>query len=96
MSKKEYILSVLEKVSGLWEPANNIKELLLQDQLTDTYIDYLYEECVHAVDNALESQNEDQQQAIIARLQNIKISETKQNEADQQDIEKLEDLISNM
>jgi len=94
MSKKDYILAVLEKVSGLRGPADNIKWLLLEDKLTDAYIDYLYEECVKAINWALNVQNQEQQNAIVSKLNSLKATELKQNQADQQDIENLEKLIS--
>ncbi|MEI6425728.1 MAG: hypothetical protein WCO66_00065 [Candidatus Absconditabacteria bacterium] len=96
MSKKDYILAVLNKVSGLRSPADNIKQLLETDQLTDAYIEYLYEECVHAINGALQTQNKEQQNSIISKLNTIKATEIKQTEADQQDIENLEKLISTL
>lgn len=96
MSKKDYILAVLEKVSTIRWPANNIKKLLEEDGLTDEYVEYLYVECVHAVNEALDEQNSDQQNTIISKLTSLKDAELKQNQADQEDIKNLEKLIANI
>lgn len=96
MSKKEYILAVLQKVSGIRWPADNIKQLLEDDKLTDTYIDYLYEECVEAVDDALDVDKETQQQIILDKLKFIKDAEIIEKKADAEDIENLEKLIENI
>lgn len=96
MTKKDYILAVLTKVSWLWASADHIKELLLADQLTTEYIDYLYEECVKAVNGALQEQNQEQQNSIVAKLSSVKDAELKQSQADQADIDNLEKLIASM
>ena len=69
---------------------------MIADQLTDEYIDYLYDQCVQAVAWALQSQDYEQQEAIVYRLSTIKEAEIRQNNADQIDIQNLEKLISNL
>lgn len=96
MSKKEYILTALTKVSWLRLNADHIKQLLLADQLTTEYIDYLYTEIVKAVNIALAYQNTEQQTIIVTQLNTIKDAEIKQNQADQADIDALEQLILDM
>jgi hypothetical protein len=96
MSKKEYILAVLHKVSGIRWPADNIRQLLEDDRLTDTYIDYLYGECVEAVDDALDVDKWTQQQIILDKLKFIKDAEIIEKKADEEDIENLEKLIANI
>lgn len=96
MSKKEYILAVLRKVSGIWAPADNIKQLLEADKLTDDYIDYLYEECVEAVNEALDVNKQAQQQMILDKLKFIKDAEIIEKKADEEDVENLEKLIENV
>ncbi|MDR0926505.1 MAG: leucine-rich repeat domain-containing protein [Ignavibacteria bacterium] len=53
MSKSEYILKVLEKVEGEWEPATGLKELLISNQLTPEYKEYLYEHFSKSIHNAV-------------------------------------------
>jgi hypothetical protein len=93
MSKKEYILAVLTKVSWLRSKADHIKELLLSDQLTSEYIEYLYTEFVKAVNIAIKYEDGAHKNIVIAQLNTIKDAEIKQHQVDQIDIDALEQLI---
>lgn len=49
MTKKEYVLKVLDKVKEYRDKADMIKQYLLTHN-DEVYINYMYEKCVNAID----------------------------------------------
>ena len=94
MSKKEYILKVLDKLWSDRDRTEEIKRELVNDNLTDDYIDYLYEQFTKIVEEINKKQNSDTISKMKDYLNNIKDLETKSKEADAEDIKKLEDLMN--
>lgn len=94
MNKKEYILKVLAKVHGIREPAEEIIKEIEADNLTDSYIDYLYNQCVQAVKKTILEEQWDQQNILLNQIKSIKDLEKKQKMADDEDITSLDALIN--
>lgn len=94
MTKKEYILRVLDKSLPYWQGAASIKEQILSETVSDDYIEETYQKCVKAVDITLQQQNEDKAQQLWQYLESLHEKEKFSQEADQKDIENLEKLLN--
>lgn len=94
MTKKEYVLKVLDKVIPYWEEAKYIKENILSWIATNEYMDDIYQKCVAAVNIVLQHQSENKSQQLSQYLQSLQQQEKLSQHADQEDIKKLEELLA--
>lgn len=88
MTKKEYILTLLDKVKDMWEPARGFAVLLRYDVLNDNQIQQLFELFQNLVNETLNSQNKHKIQQAMQRVAQINTQEQQnvkqiQNELDQ-------------
>ncbi len=93
MTKKEYILRVLDKSLPYWKWAAFIKEKILSETVSPEYIEETYQKCVKAVDITLQQQKQSNAQQLWQYLASLHEKERISQEADQRDIENLEKLL---
>ena len=75
MTKKEYILTLLEKVKDMWEPARGFAVLLRYDVLNNDQIQQLFELFQSLVNQTLNSQNKYKIQQAMQRVAQINTQE---------------------
>lgn len=68
MTKKEYILTLLDKVKDMWEPARGFAVLLRYDILNNDQIQQLFELFQSLVNQTLNSQNKYKIQQAMQRV----------------------------
>lgn len=88
MTKKEYILTLLDKVKDMWDPARWFAVLLRYDVLNDNQVQQLFELFQNLVNETLNSQNKHKIQQAMQRVAQINTQEQQnvkqiQNELDQ-------------
>lgn len=76
MTKKDYILTLLDKVKDLWEPARGFAVLLRYDVLNNDQIQQLFELFQSLVNQTLNSQNKYKIQQAMQRVAQINIQES--------------------
>lgn len=76
MTKKDYILTLLDKVKDIWEPARGFAILLRYNVLNDSQIQELFELFKDLVDQTLHSQNKYKIQQAMQRVAQINIQES--------------------
>ena len=76
MTKKDYILTLLDKVKDLWEPARGFAVLLRYNVLNDMQIEQLFELFQSLVNQTLNSQNKYKIQQAMQRVAQINIQES--------------------
>lgn len=94
MTKKEYILKVLDRVIPYWEWAISIKEKILSWIATDEYIEDMYQKCVKSVDITLKQQDMEKMKSLSSYLKNLQQEEFISHQADEEDIKNLENLLN--
>lgn len=77
MTKKEYILTLLDKVKDMWEPARGFAVLLRYDVLNNDQIQQLFELFQSLVNQTLNSQNKYKIQQAMQRVAQINTQEFK-------------------
>lgn len=96
MTKKEYVIQVLTMIKDVRPIAEDLIYLVENDELKEKTVDAL----VNIIQYSLkQTTNEiDKQKLSKANeiLQHIKLSEDRQHEMDEKDIEKLENMINNL
>jgi len=95
MTKKEYVLKVLEKVKWYRDKAETILQYISMHD-DEGYIDYMYNKCVNAVDVAVHTKNEDKIKELWSILNNIHEKEIVSRKVDGDDIEKLDKLFESL
>ena len=75
MTKKEYILTLLDKVKDMWEPARGFAVLLRYDVLNNDQIQQLFELFQSLVNQTLNSQNKYKIQQAMQRVAQINSQE---------------------
>ena len=75
MTKKEYILTLLDKVKDMWEPARGFAVLLRYDVLNNEQIQQLFELFQSLVNQTLNSQNKYKIQQAMQRVAQINTQE---------------------
>ncbi|MBB1543496.1 MAG: hypothetical protein HG456_001860 [candidate division SR1 bacterium] len=68
MTKKDYVLTLLDKVKDLWEPARGFAVLLRYNVLNDMQIEQLFELFQSLVNQTLNSQNKYKIQQAMQRV----------------------------
>jgi len=96
MTKKEYILKVLDKVIPYWEWAVSIKEKVLDPNVTDDYIQEVYQKCVKAVHSTFLYQKEKKVNQLANYLEYLHQQELDSQKADKEDIDKLDEMLKDM
>jgi len=76
MTKKDYVLTLLDKVKDLWEPARGFAVLLRYNVLNDMQIEQLFELFQSLVNQTLNSQNKYKIQQAMQRVAQINIHES--------------------
>ena len=76
MTKKGYVLTLLDKVKDLWEPARGFAVLLRYNVLNDMQIEQLFELFQSLVNQTLNSQNKYKIQQAMQRVAQINIQES--------------------
>ena len=76
MTKKDYVLTLLDKVKDLWEPARGFAVLLRYNVLNDMQIEQLFELFQSLVNQTLNSQNKYKIQQAMQRVAQINIQES--------------------
>ncbi len=95
MTKKEYVIKVLDKVKWYWQKEPMIRAYI--DTHDDQkYINYLYDKFVVAVKNTLKKQEAEKLQALTNNLDILKSKESDSYLADEEDLKKLDELLLNM
>lgn len=92
--KKNFLKRILERIKEYWDQSEYF--LLMLDECNEDdgdFIDRLYSEILH---NIREIESKDQLQKISDELKKIKEKELVDEWKDQEDIEELENLISNI
>ena len=95
MTKKEYVLKVLDKVMGSWSQAKMVQEYVLSHEDLN-YIDYLYNKFVEAVNSTLQEQWQDKINSFISHLEDIKQEELISKQADENDLKNLEQVLASL
>jgi hypothetical protein len=95
MTKKEYIIKVLEKVTGYWDKAIIIKEYIATHD-DEQYINYLYENFVIAVEKTTKEQNNNKIKLLSNYIADLHEKEVLSKQADEEDIVKLDNLLSTL
>jgi len=93
MSKKEYVLKVLDKVKWLWPKEQEVRDYLLHDE---EYVNYLYDQFVQAVDSILKDRVNDKTLSLTKYLDDVKVKEALSKQADQEDLDKLDQLLATL
>ena len=75
MTKKDYVLTLLDKVKDLWEPARGFAVLLRYNVLNDMQIEQLFELFQSLVNQTLNSQNKYKIQQAMQRVAQINTQE---------------------
>jgi hypothetical protein len=95
MTKKEYVLKVLEKVKEYRDKAEMIKTYLMTHD-DEEYVNYMYDKCVNAVEVAVKTKDANKVQKLGKLLDEIHQKEAVSKKADEEDINKLDELLSSL
>jgi len=95
MTKKDYVLKVLEKVKSYWDKADTIKEYITTHD-DEEYINYMYDKCVSAVESAVKTKAADKIKQLGSILSDIHEKEAVSKKADEEDIAKLDQLLASL
>lgn len=85
MTKKEYILTLLERLSGTRNYAEGLKLIVEQNDVSDTIIDGIYTLLSQAIHETVESDKKQSLEKSLELLQKIKHNDqTHQQDIDQE------------
>lgn len=84
----------MDRVLPYWTEAVSIKEKILSWTATDEYIEDMYQKCVESIHSTLQYQNTQKAQQLTSYLQSLQETERLSKEADQKDIQKLDEFLS--
>ncbi len=93
MTKKEYILKVLDKVIPYRPKAFSLKQKVLSPNITQEYIEDIYQKCIRAVHTTFLHQLKIKQSTLKGNLQYLQKKELLSKELDQNDIDNFEQLF---
>ena len=96
MSKKEYILALLNNLLDTWPPAAWLKDLVEMWSFDDAGIDVLITTFKDAIKETKDKAQKAKLQKSADFLEKLKAIEAEQHEKDEQDIEELDKLIANI
>lgn len=95
MTKKEYLLKILEQLEPIWELAQSLKMIVSHWALWDDVLDVLIwsvESWIHAASSELAKQK---MKKWLDVLQRMKQMEQQSAMKDEKDLEELDNLINN-
>lgn len=92
MTKKDYVLKVLEKVKDYRDKAEIITKYILTHD-DEWYVNYMYDKCVSAVESAVKTKDENKIQQLGKFLDQVHEKEAISKKADEEDIAKLDQLL---
>lgn len=93
MSKKEYILKVLDALIGYWPLARGLKILVDGNALDDNTIDSLIDIFAKTIDGLQDSEAKDKLQKSKEIIEKLKKIEREQYLKDQKSLDHLDDMI---
>lgn len=96
MSKKEYILKLLDKFMNVREPAKGIKLLVESNTIDDLTINQLYNTFSKAVKNIVERWNKEKLERGMVFLEKLKSMEAKAGKEDAQDLKELDSMLQDI
>lgn len=96
MTKKDYIIKLLDSLVGYWPLARWLKILVEWNALDDNGIDAIYNILSSTVSELKDAEVKAKIQKSMAFIAQLKESEAKQQELDQQDIARLDDLLKDI
>ena len=95
MTKKDYVLKVLEKVKDYRDKAETIKNYITTHD-DEEYINYMYDKCVNAVELTVKTKDSNKIQQLGKFLDQVHEKEAISKKADEEDIAKLDQLLESM
>ena len=95
MTKKEYVIKVLEKVKKYRDKAETIQKYLSTHE-DEEYLSYIYEKCVKAINIAVKTKNENKIKELWSILNEIHEKEAISKKADEDDVVKLDKLLESL
>lgn len=95
MSKKEYVLKILDKLQWYRAKEKPIREYLLAND-DEEYVNYLYDQFVQAVDSTLKDTFNNKAKSLAQYLDDVKIKESVSRKADEEDLKKLDQLLNSL
>lgn len=96
MEKKQYLIAILEKIQDEWLPARWLiyiaKEWKLSDEMIDIFVQ-LIQESLKAITN---KELKETLTKSLTVLENVKKLEAKSKQHDQEDLDKLDELLETL
>lgn len=89
MTKKDYILTFLDKVKDIWEPARWFAVLLRYNVLDDQQVEKLFEVFQSVVNDTLNSQNKQRIQQAMKKVAEIRAGEEVNSDQLEQDLDQI-------
>jgi len=96
MTKKEYILKVLDALNGYWVLANGLKILVEGNTLDDATLDGLIDIMTEAIDEVNTNEAKEKLQKSKDILEKLKHIETQQQLNDEHSLHELDTMIQNI
>ncbi len=89
MSKKAVLSKVLDKLSDTWPPANGIKLLIRNTEISDEVLDWIISTIKSAIDQAKTQWEKEQMLEYLSIIQDLRKKELKQKEIDDKEADEL-------
>ena len=96
MSKKDYILKLLDLLKEIREPAIGLKLLVESNDMDSNTIDQLYNTLSTAVHNVVSWTQKEKLQKWVEFLEKLKTIEESNRKQDEKDLESLDTLLKNI
>ena len=93
MSKKEYILKILDSLTGYWSLARGLKILVEGNALDDTTIDSLVDIFAKTIDELQDSEAKTKLEKSKSALEQLKKIEREQHVRDEKSLDELDEMI---
>lgn len=94
MDKKTYVLKILDLLKNDWNLADGLMYLVSQNDVDEKVLNILIQILQDAIAKTTDNINKEQLQKANDFFIQLKQSEEKQKQIDQQDIDKLEQMLS--
>ena len=96
MSKKDYVLKVLSVMKDTRPIAEGLSYLIEKNTLDDTVLDVLIKILQYSLDKVTDEIEKEKLSKVQTIFEKLKESEKAQQQLDNQDIKKLDDMISTL
>lgn len=96
MSKKEYILKLLETLIDIREPAKGLKLLVENNEMDEATIEKLYNAFKASVKEVVQGVEKEKLEKGILFLEKLKTLEADGKKQDEKDLEELDQMLENM